>query len=75
MSAWKTMDSAPKDTGLFIAYGSYLYGGDGAPTEYYDLAEWDTYEGKTGWWSVTESAIVNDGYFTHWLPLPSPPAS
>lgn len=67
---WQPIETAPRDGTRFLAYGSYLYPGDENRTDYIEVA-WAT--GVTRWpWGDAEGEHPED-FFTHWLPLPTPP--
>ncbi len=61
---WQTMDSAPRDGSRIIGY----YCADGG---YYDIL-WDDSEGWVSFDYEIRNFMQPD--FTHWTPLPAPPA-
>lgn len=70
MMDWQPIETAPKD-GEFLAYGSYVYHGDTARTEYQNIA-WRS--GNSEWpWEDNEGQHPQD-FYSHWMPLPPPPA-
>ena len=67
---WRTIESAPKDGRPMLGFWSYLYHGDKYPTIGIDVIEWC--EGRIKGWKDTDG-VMQDGIYTHWMPLPEPP--
>ncbi len=64
---WQPIETAPKDR-QFLAYGSYLYPGDRAVTEYTMIAEFSC--GDEEWPYRTHEGTHRKGFFSHWHELP-----
>jgi hypothetical protein len=67
---WQPIETAPKDR-QFLAYGSYLYPGDRAVTDYTMIAEFSC--GDAEWPYRTHEGTHRKGFFSHWMPLPPSP--
>lgn len=77
---WQPIATAPKDGEAFLAWGPY-----GHHTVFYDRPDADgsgikavnppTFFGNEEWcWSIPDGGALHEGSFTHWMPLPTPPA-
>lgn len=67
-SGWFPIKTAPY-AGEFFAYGSYHYGDDKSPTEYWHVAS-RTSNIQYPW--ETEEGMHPEGYLSHWRPLSRP---
>ena len=69
---WQPIETAPKDGTKILAYNYYRKYAEWTGKDEYDywieIAYWD----KDGWW-INAFAPPGDKYFTHWMPLPTPP--
>lgn len=71
-NGWMPIETAPRDGTPFLAYGSFLYQDDKAPTECTEIAE---YSGDPEWpWRNADSKCQPD-FYSHWQPLPKPPVT
>jgi len=62
---WKTINSAPKDGRPILVWDGLLA---------MQIVEWDA-SGKDGYnWSDRGGSFFHVEEFTHWMPLPQPPA-
>ena len=68
---WQPIETAPKDGSPFLAFGSYVYEGDTAPTIYMGVAE---YSDEPNWpWRDAEG-LHRETFYSHWMPLPAAPS-
>jgi hypothetical protein len=75
MMEWKPIETAPRDGTPFLAYGSYLYDGDRAVTEYQEIIEARTLAADDDFPWTNGSEAMRYDMFSHWQPLPSPPTT
>lgn len=73
---WRTIDSAPKDGTWILA----IVAGDWKPGVPYapNVVKWGTSADWGGWpsgWLAEDDGELIAAHFTHWMPLPNPPAT
>ena len=69
---WRDISTAPRDGTEFLAYGSYVYPGDTAKTEYFSLVEYDASDPEYPWHWHDFEGYHPEGAFSHWKPLVPP---
>jgi hypothetical protein len=65
---WQPISTAPKD-GEFLAYGCFTEQ-NGSKVETIRVAE---YSGDKKWPWETDEGLHHPDFFSHWMPLPTPP--
>lgn len=71
MPKWLPIETAPRDGTQFIGYGSYHYPDGKRPTGYILMV---SYSGDDQWPWYDADGKSAPGVYSHWMPLPSPPA-
>lgn len=64
--AWQPIETGPKDGTEFLAYGDEIG---------WQVVDYDPSKRDPAWcWAVTDGVTYHGSAFTHWRPLPDPPA-
>lgn len=69
---WQPIETAPKDTDI-LGFWQYVYPGDEARTCGMVVISWD--EETQSWTDGEEYVRAESNLYTHWRPLPAPPAT
>lgn len=70
-NGWMPIETAPMGE-EFLAFGSYLYEGDSAPTVYMMLVD---RTGKDAYPFASSEGLHVKGFFSHWQRRPEPPTT
>ena len=73
MSAWRPIETAPRDGTRILGFWSYLYEGDDDVTCDMAVIAWDEYPDPIGSGWNDGGGLATEGVYTHWHPLPEPP--